>query len=99
MKAIDTGVYDDYAGRYAFPARELKKHKLPSDLSVTVKKVGARLISEIRDMQDELFPESQNLFFIKMHYGQVEFIRDAQGHVTGLIYRESGKQMRADKLE
>ncbi len=99
VQPIDPAVYDDYVGRYAFDAAHLEKHQLPANLTVSVKKVGARLISEIRDMQDELFPESENRFFIKMHYGEVEFIRDKQGRVTGLTYRESGKSMCAARIE
>jgi RNA polymerase sigma factor (sigma-70 family) len=98
VQAIDTGVYDAYVGRYAFDSEHLEKHQLPANLAITIKKVGTRLISEIRDMQDELFPESESRFFIKMHYAQVEFIRNQQGQVTGLIYCESGKEMRADRV-
>jgi RNA polymerase sigma factor (sigma-70 family) len=96
---VDPAVYDDYVGRYAFEGEQLEKRGFPANLSVAIKKVGARLISEIRDMQDELFPESETRFFIKMHYGQFEFLRDGQGQVTSLIYRESGKEMRADRVE
>ena len=99
VRAIDPSLYDGYAGRYAFDPSHLEKHKLPANLTATVRKVGARLISEIRDMQDELFPESESRFFIKMHYGEVEFTRDGEGHVAGLIYRESGREMRAAKVE
>jgi len=99
VRAIDSCVTDAYVGLYAFDSSHLEDHKLPANLTVRVKKAGTRLISEIRDMQDELFPESESRFFIKMHYGEVEFARDEQGHVTGLIYRESGKEMCAAKIE
>ena len=95
---MDPAVYDAYAGRYAFDPAHLKAQSLPVGLSVTVKRVGARLISEVRDMQDELLPESESRFFITMHYGEVEFIRDRRGQVKGLIYRESGKEMRATRV-
>ncbi len=99
VKPIDPAVYDAYVGRYAFDSRTLETYRLPPNLTVTVKTVGTRLISEIRDMQDELFPESESRFFIKMHYGEVEFIRNAQGRATSLVYRESGKEMTAAKIE
>jgi RNA polymerase sigma factor (sigma-70 family) len=99
VKSIDPSVYDTYVGRYAFDSRTLEKYRLPANLTVTVKTIGAKLISEIRDMQDELFPESESRFFIKMHYGEVKFIRNEQDRVTGLIYRESGKEMTAAKIE
>ena len=98
VKSVDPRVYDAYVGRYAFEEGHLAEHNLPAGLAVEVKRVGTRLISEIRDMQDELFPESDSRFFIKMHYGEVEFIRDEQGPVTGLVYRESGREMCAAKV-
>jgi mycothiol synthase len=99
VKPVDPAVYDAYAGRYAFDPAHLKAHGLPDGLTALVKRVGPRLISEIRDMQDELLPESESRFFITMHYGEVEFIRGHQGRVEGLIYRESGKEMRAARVE
>ncbi|MEN3335108.1 MAG: hypothetical protein V7641_4473 [Blastocatellia bacterium] len=98
VAAIDTGGYDAYVGQYAFAAEHLEKYKLPATLMITIKKVGTRLISEIRDMQDELFPESASRFFIKMHYGEVEFIRNHHGDVTHLVYREPGQELCADKI-
>ena len=98
VQAVDHSVYDAYVGQYAFDRRELEKYGLPTDLTVAIKRVETRLISEIRDMQDELLPESETRFFIKMHYGEVEFQRNKQGRVARLIYRESDKEMHAEKI-
>ncbi len=99
VKALDPAIYDDYVGRYGFDAEQLEKYQWPARLTINVKKVGARLISEIGDMQDELFPETENRFFIKMHYGEIEFIRDAQHRVIGLSYCEAGRIVSAARIE
>ena len=96
---VDPNLYDAYVGQYAPDPDLLLKHGLPPDLVVTIKKAGHRLISEVRDMQDELFPESETGFFIKMHYGQVTFVRDERGQATHLIYREPGLEVPARKIQ
>jgi RNA polymerase sigma factor (sigma-70 family) len=98
VEAVDPAVYDDYVGLYRFDSEHLEKHGLPASLTVTIKKVGTRLISEIRDMQDELFPESETRFFIKMHYGEIEFVRTGRGCATRLLYRESEREMLAHRI-
>jgi RNA polymerase sigma factor (sigma-70 family) len=98
VSAVDPQIYDAYAGQYAPDPEQLSKHGLPDALTVTIKKAGDRLISEVRDMQDELLPESETRFFIKERYRQVEFFRDEQGQVTHLIYREPGVEVRANKI-
>jgi RNA polymerase sigma factor (sigma-70 family) len=95
---VDPSIYDAYVGRYWPDRTLLSKYGLPSGFAVTIKKVGDRLFSEVRDMQDELFPASETEFFIKDHYGQGTFMKDDRGQVTHLVYREAGMVMRADKL-
>jgi RNA polymerase sigma factor (sigma-70 family) len=96
---VDPSIYDAYVGRYLPERALLSKYGLPSGFAVTIKKVGNRLFSQVRDMQDELFPASETEFFIKDHFGEGTFMKDEVGRVTHLLYRESGMDMRADKLE
>ena len=96
---INPASYDAYVGQYAPDPELLRQHRKPLDLVATVKKVGDQLIVEISDMQDVLFPESETEFFIKEHYGQMTFVRDEQGQVTHLIYREPGVEARANKIQ
>jgi RNA polymerase sigma factor (sigma-70 family) len=95
---IDPATYDSYVGEYAVDAVALVEYGLPPNLSVTIKKTGDRLISELRDMQDELFPESNSAFFTDHHYARFVFTRDERGLVTHLLYCENGKQLRAKKI-
>jgi RNA polymerase sigma factor (sigma-70 family) len=95
---IDPATYDSYVGEYALDGVALAEHGLPPNLTVTIKKSGERLISELRDMQDELFPESEDAFFTDHHYARWVFARDGRGSVTHLVYSEDGKEMRADRI-
>jgi RimJ/RimL family protein N-acetyltransferase len=95
---IDPATYDSYVGEYAADAAVLVEHGLPPNLTVTIKRKGDRLISELRDMQDELFPESNDTFFTDHHYARFVFSRDERGSVTQLLYCEDGKEMRADRV-
>jgi len=95
---MDSATYDSYVGEYAADAAALVEHGLPPNLTVTIKKTGGRLISELRDMQDELFPESNDAFFTDHHYARWVFTRDERGSVTHLVYCEDGKEIRADRI-
>jgi RNA polymerase sigma factor (sigma-70 family) len=96
---IDPDVYDAYTGEYAIDAEALLEHGLPSNLSVKIKRTGDQLISELRDMQDELFPESDDTFFTDHHYARFIFVTDKRGVVTEMVYCEDGKEMRAKKID
>ena len=95
---IDPAAYDSYVGEYAGDASALIERGLPGNLTITIKKTGDRLISELRDMQDELFPESDDAFFTDHHYARFVFGRNEGGSVTHLMYHESGKEWRANKI-
>lgn len=94
----DPAVYDEYAGVYAADAGDLRKLGLSAGLTVTIKRVGGRLLSELRDMQDELFPESETEFFTDHHYARVTFGRDEHGAVMHLVYAEDGLEAHANKI-
>jgi RNA polymerase sigma factor (sigma-70 family) len=96
---VDASLYDQYIGRYAPEPELLRQHGLPAELAITITRVGDKLFSELRDMQDELFPASETEFFTDHHYGQISFVKDATGRVTHLIYREAGLEAQARKLD
>jgi GNAT superfamily N-acetyltransferase len=98
VSRIDPRVYEAYVGEYAPDPDVLAQNRLPAALSLTIKKVGEHLISEVRDMQDRLLPESETTFFTTHHYGRFEFVKNARGQVTHLIYREPGFEARARKI-
>lgn len=96
---INPEIYDAYVGQYAPDPDLLRQHGKPVDLVATIKRAGDKLITEFGDMQDVLLPESETEFFVKEHYGQMAFVKDEQGQVTHLIYREPGLEVRANKIK
>jgi len=97
VSRVDPRAYEAYVGEYAPDPGVLTPNCLPAAASLTIKQVGEHLISELRDMQDRLLPESETTFFTTHHYGRIEFVKDACGEVTHLIYREPGFEARARK--
>ena len=95
---VDSSLYDSYVGKYEGDAEASVKLGLPSHPTITIRKHGERLISELRDMQDELFPESESEFFTDHHYARFVFSKDKGGATTHLLYRYDGKEMRATKI-
>jgi RNA polymerase sigma factor (sigma-70 family) len=95
---VDPATYDSFIGKYEIDSDALLNNRLPSHLTVIIRKVGDKLISELRDMQDELFPESETSFFTDHHYARFIFAKDRRGVITHLLYCEDGREMRANKI-
>lgn len=95
---LDPQVTDAYVGQYAPAPEALRQYGLPAGLTATIRKVGDRLWSEIRDMQDELFAASETEFFTDHHYGRISFGKTEDGRVTHLLYHEGEMMIRADKI-
>jgi RNA polymerase sigma factor (sigma-70 family) len=98
VMTLDPANYGAYLGTYTPDAALLRQYGLPVHLTVTIKQVGDKLFSELRDMQDELFPEAADAFFTDHHYARFVFVRDEGGVITHLLYCEDGKELRARKL-
>jgi uncharacterized pyridoxamine 5'-phosphate oxidase family protein len=80
---VDTGVYDDYVGQYAYAI-------------LTVTREGDRVFAQMtRQPKFEIFPKSETEFFSKVVDGQVEFVKDDEGKVT---HARLGKEFIAPKI-
>ena len=89
--AVDTGVYKDYVGQYEWRPGD--------DLDVVSGKDG-KLWSRFGKDEDEYLPLGAETFFVKSDLGRVQFIRDAQGHVTGYTYhRADGQEIHVKKVK
>ena len=87
---IDPKIYDDYIGKYDSPI-----------FTFSVTKDGDRLMAipdDKRRSAAELFPESENEFFLKGRDAQVTFIRDRKGQVTHALVRINGAPIRAKRI-
>lgn len=91
---IDTKVYDDYVGEYESQIFDLAIVKDGERLLAVPKERYATRTSQGRP-PGELFPESENEFFLKGRDAQVIFMRNRKGEVTHAILRINGADIRA----
>ncbi|MBE0461302.1 MAG: C69 family dipeptidase [Candidatus Aminicenantes bacterium] len=87
---VDPKIYDEYVGEYdgspVFRIRVIKKND--------------RLFCLIEDeSQFEIFPESENEFFLKKVDAQISFVRTKEGKVTKLIVHSGGRNIPAKKIK
>jgi len=88
--AVDPKTYDSLAGDY----------ELAPGFIITILRRGDKLISQATGQPEvELFPESETRFFLKVADAQVDFVKDADGRVTGLVLHQGGQDMPAKKIK
>ncbi|HSG39996.1 MAG TPA: serine hydrolase [Thermoanaerobaculia bacterium] len=80
---VDPAIYDDYVGTYELPG-----------IAIVVVREGERIFATpVGQPKTEIFPESETKFFLKVVDAQVEFVRGADGKVTGLVLEQGGRRM------
>jgi len=89
--AVNTSVYKDYVGQYQWR---------PGDAPEIVSVKDGKLWSQLGKDEDEYLPLSSDTFFVRDDLGNAQFIRDAQGHVTGYTYhRNDGQEIHVKKVK
>ena len=89
--AVETGVYKDYVGQYEW--------RPGGDLDVVSAK-GGKLWSQFGKDEGEYLPLSPDTFFVKDDLGSIQFVRDAEGHITGYTYhRVDGQEIHVKKVK
>ncbi len=95
VSEISPEIYDAYVGTYQLtPGRKLE-----------VTREGSHLFAEpiqvipTAYVKCEIFPESENVFFMTRTDQKITFMKDKQGKVTGLILEQRGRRRKATKLE
>jgi hypothetical protein len=87
---VDSKILDAYVGRYALDPKQ----------TVTItRKAGGLLVEYPGQPQIDLYPESENRFFVKIADAQVSFAKDREGRVTHLLLLVSGNEQKATKVE
>jgi hypothetical protein len=82
---IDPQLFDEFAGQYIIPANP--------DLVISFWREGDKFFVQATTQQKvEIFPESATKFFLKVTDVQATFVRDAQGKVTGAIWRQNNQE-------
>jgi gamma-glutamyltranspeptidase/glutathione hydrolase len=85
---LDPRIYDDYTGYYVFP----------NDFVITIKREGDRLMSRMPgSAPSQLFPETENQFFIKGNPARLIFHRNDNGQVDYAISRWKKIDEKAEK--
>ncbi len=77
-------ILQQYAGKYRYTGGA---HFI---INITVKDGKMYLTSTVRQTPDELFPASKTKFFSKAVDAQIDFIKNKNGKVTGLIAHRAG---------
>ena len=80
---VDPAIYDQYVGEYQMP-----------NLVLAVTREGDKIFATpAGQVQAEIFPLSESKFFLKRVDGQIEFVRGADGKVTGLVLEMGGRKI------
>lgn len=75
------------------------KYQLTPQLVLSVTLENGKLLAQVSTQPKlELFAESETVFFFKTVNAQVTFVLSAQGEVTGLVFRQGGSEIPAQKI-
>ena len=87
---IDPAKFDDYVGQYATPTNP--------DVVLSFFREGNKYYVQATNQgRIEIFPASESKFFVKLFDAQVDFVRDAQGKVTGIVWHQEGRTTNANR--
>src|SRR3984893_9439034 len=88
---IDLKLFDEYVGHYGFLS--------DPDFVLSFWREGEKFFMQPTNQgRIEIFPESDTRFFLKVIEAQATFVRDAQGKVTGVVWRQNGEDNQAKKI-
>jgi CubicO group peptidase (beta-lactamase class C family) len=83
-KSVNPALYDRYAGTYQIG--EL-------DMVFTVSRDGDRLLGQFKgQFRFQMYPASDNTFFLKIDEAEVKFLEDKSGQVDRLLWCQGGQE-------
>lgn len=89
---IDPKTFDAYVGQYEDAA----------NLGGTIFsffREGEKFYGQIPGQEKfEVFPTAENKFFLKITAADAEFVRDSNGRVTGMLWRQGGREYNAKRI-
>ena len=87
---VDSSILKQYIGQY----------QLASNFIITISLEDGQLMLQATGQEkNELFAEKENFFFMKLQDIQVEFIKDLNDKVTGLILYQYSQRITALKIK
>jgi CubicO group peptidase (beta-lactamase class C family) len=88
--AVDPKIFDGYVGRY----------QLAPNFILAITRDGDRLYSQATGQpRFEIFAEGARDFFVKEFDAQLTFVVDANGHATGVVLHQNGRNVPANRIE
>jgi CubicO group peptidase (beta-lactamase class C family) len=85
---VDPEIYKEYAGEYEFESGPV----------LTISTEDNRIFAQMTDhLYLEIFPMSETEFFYEEYDSVIEFVKDEDGSVVGLIFEEFGEEYVFDK--
>ena len=89
LAKVEAKVFDTYVGKY----------ELPNKSEYVVTREGDRFFGQApKNPKRELFPVSDNKFFIPEVESQVTFVKDEKGNVVELLYDQNENQRRCKRI-
>ena len=87
---VDTATLRIYTGDY----------QLTPEIILSIESEGGQLtVHATGDGKAKLFAEKENYFFLKMTDTQIEFIKNASGKISKLIFYDHGQKLEALKIK
>lgn len=78
---VDTKIFQEYVGNYQFE----------SGLMLTISTEDDKIFAQMTDhLYLEIFPMSETKFFYEEYEAEIEFIKDEDDNVVGLVFEEFG---------
>ncbi len=88
--SVEPKIYNSYAGQY----------QIAPNFIITIANEKGKLIGQATGQpKSELFPESETKFFLKESEIEIKFVKNTQGKVTGLVFRERDRDMFIPKIK
>jgi putative CocE/NonD family hydrolase len=88
---IDAKLFDQYVGQYSFVD--------DPEFMLNFWREGEKFFMQPTNQgRIEIFAESESKFFLKIIEAQATFVRDAEGKVTGVVWRQNGIDNQAKKV-
>ena len=76
------------------------QYQISPDTFITITTANKRMIGQFTGVGNfELYPKSETNFFFRHIDGEVTFIKDAEGKVTGLTMHSGGRDITAQKIK
>ena len=89
---IDPAKFDPFVGQYENPT------ELPGIKISFFREGGKFYFRGSNQDRVEIFPSAENKFFSKAFPANAEFVRDGSGRVSGMIWRQGGREFTTKKI-